>query len=201
MAREFNEEETTNNNAGVFSDTLFKAYQEVIREAIASDPSGGTYIVDELSHAVHEGRAFTVSQEGTVAAGALVNMLGRTGDKDVHFQGFQVSASDGNISVRLYEAPTITADGTPIVIIARNRANSLVPTHTVFAGPTVTTPGTVLEHSHVYSTGSQGSHLSAGQGALSEDWVLKPNTDYLIQITNNGTVDLDFVAKFVWSED
>ena len=201
MSRETDVGQHTSNDNGIISDELFKAYQELIRESIASDPGGGTYVVDELSHAVHVGTAFTVSNTGTIAPAATISMLGRTGAKEVHFHGFQIAASDGNMSVHMYEAPTVTAEGTPIAIIARNRISDILPTHSVFAAPTVTDVGIMLEHSHVFSTGSQGSHLAGGAGALSEDWLFKPNTDYLIQITNDGSVDLDFLAKFVWSED
>jgi len=200
MSKEMDVSQHTSNDNQILSDGMFKAWQELLRESLLTDPDGGMYVVDELSHAVHEGRAFMVSTTGVIDSEASINMLGRTGDKEVHFAGFQISASDGNLSVHMYESPTTTADGTPVTIVARNRASSIVPTHKVFSGPTVTGVGTILEHSHVYSTGSQGAHLSAGQGALSEDWVLKPNTDYLIEITNDGAGDLNFVAKFIWAE-
>lgn len=158
------------------------------------------YSVDEISHAVHFGIAFMVSNIGVILAGATVSMLGRTGSKEVHLDGFDIAGSDGNMSVNMYEAPTISADGIPVDIIARNRAKSEAPTHTVFANPTITGVGLLLEHSEVFSTGSQGSHLTGSSGNISEDWILKPNTEYLIQITNNSTGDISYVSKFVWSE-
>lgn len=201
MAREMDTTERTSNDSGVLSDSHFKAYQELIRESMQSDPNGGIYVVDELSHGVHEGRAFVVSQDGSLLSGASLYMLGKVGAKEAHFHGFNISASDGDISVHLYENPTVTADGTPAVAVNKNRRSTNVATLEVFGGATVSSDGTVLEHDHTYGTGGVGSNTSGGTGALDEDWVLAPNTNYLVKIDNHGASTVEFTAKFTWSEN
>lgn len=190
----------TSNDNKILDDGYFKAQQELLRESLLTDPSGAMYVVDELANAVHEGISFSVSQDGQIAIGGTISLLGKVGAKEVHFHGFSMDASDGNYTVHLYEAPTTTVDGTPVTAYNRKRASTNVNTMTVYGGPTVTAVGTILEHSHVYSTGSQGSHLSGGTGTLGADWVLRPNTNYLIQIANLSGAILNYTAKFIWAE-
>lgn len=182
------------------SKSYFQGQQELLRESLLTDPTGGMYVIDELSNAAHEGTAFSVSQDGTIAIGASAVMLGRTTDKEVHFHGFDIFASDGNFTVHLYEAPTTTADGTPVSAVNRRRNSPKVSTMSVFGAPTVTDNGLTLEHAHVFGTGSQGSHISGGIGGITADWVLKANTDYLIGIENLSGAILSYTANFIWAE-
>lgn len=164
-------------------------------------PRLGTAVLDEMSHAVHNGEAFSLSTEGQLSASSSIILLGMVGDKDIHFHGFSIAANLGNFTAHLYEAPTVTTNGTPIEAVNRNRNYSVVEnTLLLYGGSTVSADGTVLEYSHVYDTGTQGSHLVGGTGGLSSDWVLKPNTVYMIRINNLNTEVLNYTTSFVWSE-
>ena len=193
----------TTNDTHFFNELEYKGIVEVLREAILTDPIGGAISMDEFSNAVHEGIAFSISEDGQLAAtgGADTHyFLGRTGSKEMHFAGFHMNASNGNFTVHLYEAPTLSADGTPVTPINRNRASATVSTVSAFFNPTVTSTGTFLEHDHTYDTGGVGSNLASGAGELTIDWVLAANTDYLIEIVNLNATTLDYTIKFQWAE-
>ena len=190
----------TSNDAGILSDEVFTAYQELLRESLGVDLTGGVYVVDELSNAVHSGNAYSVNLKATVTTGDSTSMLGRTGDKEVHFDHFTLSGSKGKFSIELFEAPTVTADGTPILSLNRHRASTNTASMSVYSGPTVTDNGTLMDDSTVYDTGGVGANVSQGQGGVDADWVLAANTEYLIVITNDDSTSTDFTGHFVWSE-
>jgi hypothetical protein len=183
----------------------FKGQQELLRESLLTDPTGGMYVVNELQNAIHREEAFSIQSIGTIAAGATLNVLGRTGDKEVHFGPFRMSTSKGFMSITFYEAPTTTADGTPITSLNRKRDSLNTATLATFDSPTVTNNGLFLENTTIYDTGSTGgganSSFIQGNSSLDAYWVLKPNTDYLIAFQNTDVVDpVDYSVHFIWAE-
>lgn len=192
------EDYTTSSNG--LSTSYFRGQQELLRESLLTDPLGGMHVLDELSNAVHNGIAFSISASGTLAAGATDILLGRTGSQEVHFSNFSVNMSKGFFTIALYEAPTITSDGTPIASFNRKRSSSNTATMSTFAGTTVSNNGTLLEPVEIYDTGGQGSNTQFGVGVLSADWVLAPNTDYIIVLTNSDASATDYSGHFIWAE-
>lgn len=165
MSQEMDKSRHTENNT-VLSDSLFQAYQELIRESIASDPSGATFVIDPFGHAVHMGKAYSITTAGTIAGETTKYMLSLGGNKEVHFDKFRLTASNGNMTVALYENPTVTANGTLLTPMSRNRSDIQAATKFTYANPTVTTEGTLLDTANIYDTGSIGSHLAQGVGAI-----------------------------------
>jgi hypothetical protein len=190
----------TSNDNGILDVGYFNANQELLRESLLTDPSGGMYVVDKLSNAVHEGRAFAINSKGTITAGSTLRMHGRTGDKEVHFDHFHVATSKGFISLALYEAPTVTVLGSVVPALNRKRNSLIVPTMIVYGGSTITVNGTLLEEHTIYDTGGTGSHLTQGSGGIDADWILKPNTDYQFMITNTDSTSVNYTARFIWAE-
>lgn len=190
----------SNNDTHYFNDMQFRGIQEMIRESLLTDPTNGMYVVDELSNAVHNGNAFAVNASGTITTGASVYLLGKTGDKEVHFDHFHISVSKGLFAIDLYENPTITADGTPIVALNRKRNSANTPTMSTFSGSTITDNGTLLEEIIIYDTGGVGSNEQQGSGNVDADWILAPNTNYLFVLKNNDSTSTNFSGHFIWAE-
>ena len=140
----------------------------------------------------------------SLANGATADHLLRVGAESIHIIQMdphaQQSPVAGPITVTLYEAPTTTADGDPGAMRNRNRNYpDTSPPFLVFENPTVTAIGTEVQA--ILLTGS----IQAGRGDAQDlEWVLKPNTDYLIRLPNNSggaidafTLDIEGYAETV----
>ena len=70
-------------------------------------------------------------------------------------------------------------------------------------GPTITTTG-VLIHTKWFEPTAAGVGPKPGVGlsdlANGEEWILKPNTSYLIRVTNNSGATIDLSFDFLWYE-
>jgi choline kinase len=143
------------------------------------------------ARAIELGLGFVISHNDTVASEASDYMLLRTpatGLITVAFisilavDGKEVKASYGRI--RLYEDAVVSADGTDtgVIISNYNRNSTTTPAFVVKGRPTVTTEGTVLAE----------SLLAEQLFKHDTTWQLKADTDYLIEVYNDGTVGFDY---------
>lgn len=118
----------------------------------------------------------------SVANNANVDVLIRVGAKPQHLCA-KLSAG-GDALFGLYEAPTVTNDGTPITAFNRNREVVTPPLSVFTHSPTVTAPGVAVRQQLLPGGSGNGS-----QGRVLDDvdeWVLKRNTAYLLRLTNLG---------------
>lgn len=168
---------------------------------IIADLSGGLRVLSEIQSAVHDGLMFSYSIHDAVglAAGSSLLLLGRVGTKQVHFDGFHINVSQGDLLVEFFEAPTVTNAGTLQTSRRRNRSNTTTATMAIYANPTVSANGTLLDDDLLLLVG-QGSNVLSGTASVEDGWVLKENTDYLIKITNNAASATTYNAKFAWHE-
>ncbi|MCW8932205.1 MAG: hypothetical protein OQL19_18470 [Gammaproteobacteria bacterium] len=164
------------------------------------DEVGGLVVIDEVISNIHSGFAFGIDASGTLAASSSLVLLGDVGDKEVHFNQIDGNFSQGNIRITLYEAPTITANGTPLTPYALNRANIQANTIQVYSAPTVTANGTSIGSKFLPLSGG-GANTQPVNGSIANSRVLKRNTKYLMVITNETTNDtVDFGVNIVWTE-
>lgn len=166
---------------------------------ILSDKSGGMRTNTELQSAVNDGNMFSFTSHGTITAGSSIVLLGRTGAKQVHFDGFNLELSQGLFLVEMFESPTVTSAGTLQTAVNRNRASSTASTMLLYAGTTVSANGTLVEDDYLFSTGT-GKNILSGTSTIGEGWILKVSTDYIIKLTNQATSTTSYNAKFLWHE-
>lgn len=150
--------------------------------------------MDLFHHRIHQGDAYNHSTVFTIGAGATVYLLGKVGANPVHFNGFSLAADDGPITVSLFETPTITDDGTQISVINRNRISSHIPTFEVYTGPTIAADGDAL---FTFRNFSDSGTTSAD--IMPEEWLLAPNTNYVIKLVNTGGAAA-VSSNFFWYE-
>ena len=167
--------------------------------ATAVDKSGGIRSISELQNAVHDGLAFGFSTHSTLAAGTTLTMLGVTGALQVHFDGFLCDISQGPFLLELYESPTVTTLGTQQSSRRRNRISTTVSQMLIYAGGTVSANGTLITDDLLLGIG-QGSNVVSGSAGLDDGFVLKPNTTYMIKMTNQAASTTSYNAKFAWHE-
>jgi len=157
------------------------------------------YVVDIAPphHQTHKGRLFTrCYRSQDVAANGTLVMLFKTSDQITHGQYLVATGNKSFIS--LYEAPTISDNGTELSPTNMNRRSSYQTTVKVFHTPTVSDNGDFLCGMFI-----PAGKNSAGTGAAlatRREWLTKANTDYLVVIRNEGTSAADLFIDFDWYE-
>lgn len=133
----------------------------------------------------------------SLANGASAYLLGVTSTTTVTFTDFELTSDNGNILIQLYEAGTVSANGTPITSYDMDRQGATTATMTTFVNPTVTGDGTLLSTHEIPSTdkktGGGGEHTG-------ENWRFKLSTNYFLKITNNSGSVANLRGNFYWSE-
>lgn len=160
------------------------------------DPYGGFKVVDVYIATVHEGKHWTYSEIATLTTGQSIYLFGRVGALPAHLTDFSIKSDSAPITVEMFEAPTISALGTPATVINRNRDVAVPPLMQVYVAPTVTDDGTRLFVDRILGTQQTVSSLE-NRG----EWLLKPATDYLFKIINNSNQSAAIRAAFDWVED
>ena len=167
---------------------------------IILDKSGAFKTVTEFQNAVHDGESFSYSANQIgLTNNSTVVLLGRTGAKQVHFDGFNVRVSQAPFRIDLYEAPTVSNAGTLLTSRRRNRVNTNTSLMAIYQTPTYSDAGILLDDELIVES-SQGNSLNSGGASFDDGWVLKANTDYLIVMTNLSGVTVNWSAKFTWHE-
>jgi len=161
----------------------------------ATDISGA-FIQIGLEHSkIHQGKGWEVSIEaGSIGAGASYNVLFKVIEGRPHLRQYSVAVSDGPVTVRLFEAPTVTANGTEASPRNRNRAESDINGVQVFTGPTITADGTRLETSFLPALGNK---VGGNVGSFYEEWILN-EANYLLRITNGSNSSVTAVINAFW---
>ena len=164
------------------------------------DPSTGFLVTaDHNLNAIHAGRHWTYSSIDTaVASAGVVEILIRVPVgtlAHIHFTG----AVSVDMKGELFEAPTTTADGTPLTPVARNRNSITAPNTLLFGAPTVTVDGTLL--TVIFMPGGSGKSSAGGTGESVDEGIL-PAGDYLTRVTNlTNTSNTIAQVSFEWHEE
>ena len=141
----------------------------------------------DISHKrLHEGCLFTgtklFSGAGQIGNGSSVNFLIKVGASyRPHF--IVALAAGGNFTTQFFEAPTVSANGTPVDLFNRLRSSSNTSETTVYYAPTVTDDGDALQTSLL--PGGRVAQAVGGQdGGFDLEMVLEKSTDYIFRATN-----------------
>lgn len=164
-----------------------------------NDKLGYLATTTEMLSEIHNGKAFSISLDGSIGVASSILMLGRVGDKEIHFHNINGTFGKGNIRITLFEDPTITAEGTPITATNMNRAFTDTHTMSVFTAPTVTDNGLDIGSVFFPITGG-GAHTAGATGGIAGGRVLKRNTDYIMKIENTDNAEVSFGTSLIWVE-
>jgi hypothetical protein len=181
------------NNVAPITGRMVNEENEIVNVV---DNFGSLKTIDVLNSTVHAGISFTYSGVASIPSAGHAYFHGKTGDITSHLMGFFVKADSAPITVEFFEAPTITANGTPQNAVARNRQSSTPPLMQVFANPTVTADGELLLIGKLL-----GNQHTVSSSNLEGEWILKKNTSYTFKITNNSNQTANIGAGFNWIEE
>lgn len=106
------------------------------------------------------------------------------GAKEIAWKPSNVSC-DQLLKSEFFEAPTVTSGTASAVIINQNRTSTKTPSTLVYTNPTAVSGGTLLR-TRLEGTGTNAKPVGLGSDINDLGWHLKPNTKYVIKLTNIG---------------
>lgn len=177
-----------------------RAMGDILRTA-ADGVSWALTTIPFEHHEIHDGSAFVASGTADLASGGTIQALIKTpaGTKFAH-AALEV-ITEAEAAFNFYEGYVVGAAGTVGTNVAaqnRNRNSSGTATTLIYTGPSVGTAagtiGTLIYASHWNA--SKGPNIERGVS----EWVLKPNTQYLLEVVN-ATAAANYTAWAVnWYE-
>ena len=143
-----------------------------------------------------QGRIFSVSFDGSIEAGATSWAQMKVNANAVTVVHYDLIALTENITMTVYEAPTITDGSTAVTPVNVNRRSAETATAQFYTNPTSVSGGTFLLVSGMPSSANK----VGGTTAHTEVWSLTPNTSYGIKMVNNGNSTTGIVFTMLFFE-
>lgn len=145
------------------------------------------------------GVIFTASRlASAVAAGANTDSTFTTGAKPVVLFARNVDRSGSGVSAQIFESPTFSG-GAAAVAYSTNRNMTVASTVTLLTGVTTTVTGTQVTATS-YAIGNSSNQGQGGQAVIGEMVYLKPNTTYLLRLTNLDAAAANITSFIAWAE-
>lgn len=148
--------------------------------------------IEDIAHRGYLFRSFYNYED--LANNTSIDVLFRTDANPV--QLFIYLNATGEVDLDLYSGPTTSADGDAISKYNVNQDSATTSPVEIYSEPTVTDEGTQIDKS--VSFGGTGNPQATRVGAVISPtigWILEPNTDYLIRMTNRSGVTADGLLK------
>lgn len=145
---------------------------------------------------IHEGYGFHASEKiSSLTNGSSYNLLLQTSNTETHLLITHIDSTAAPCDIFIFEDAIVSNVGTPVSVHNTNRINQLPYNGRLYHTPTITNDGTQLEY-HIIN----GAKQSGGSSEVFDfEWVLKPNSNYLIRLTNNSTGTLDAGYELFWA--
>lgn len=167
---------------------------------VRSDPTRTIPIIGEIHHFIHVGAVFDISKKITIPANQTVYLVGVPNGGTVHFHKESYTGSKGGFEVRLLEDVSFTG-GTQIFGNNRNRVTDAESAFEIYQAPATIDISEAVE---LYLIGVPISATPAfagpGAGAETDEWILKKETPYALEIKNLNNSELIIYADLSWYE-
>jgi len=153
---------------------------QTISESVPIDPISGGRIGLSTNHfEIHNGNHYIASGQATLASGASLDVL-ITVPSGIYNHFLYKVRVNAEANVTLYEAPTVSANGTLQSAQNRNRQSTNTADTTIHLTPTVTGVGTLLRVEHIGNGQTVG-----GDGRDENEWIFNEGL-YLLRITSEA---------------
>ena len=148
------------------------------------DGVAGALVIQGMVHRmIHLGTLYEIGYVNeTVADNGDIELLVTTAVGQSAHMRF-IAAAGGDARIALFENPTVSNVGTGLTEINRNRLSSNTAETAVTHTPTTSADGTQLMD-HLLPGGSGFFGGGGGSETSFEEFILKPNEQYLFRITN-----------------
>ncbi len=145
---------------------------------------------------VVNGFRYTVSFSSSLASGGVANIQIKTNNKSCVILDYEIGTTAQPVTAVAIESPTVTDGTTPIVSYNMNRQSLKTADTTFFSNPTSISGGTTINTMAISAEKGSGGDMSTAHA-----WILKKNTSYIWQITNNGNNTTTVSGVIHFAED
>lgn len=177
-------------------------YAQTVALGVQDSVTGAPAVLDYAHHEIHEGSTFVASYKSPdaspVADNGTVLFILTTHALYAHIE-FR-AACGGDAEGELYEGTTVTAGtGAALTAYNKNRSSLTISTVGVRRGMTIVGAGTLIENE--FLPGGTGPLAVGGASTSRAEWILAPNTVYMVRITNRsgGAQPMSLAAE--WYEE
>jgi len=153
----------------------------------------------ESEHArIHSGKAFQLSDKITGLLSTSSHYFLIDPSVPIHWRDYKFLTDGAPVDIELFENPTVTANGSALTPLNRNRLSTTVSTAAVYTNPTVTADGTRLYIDGIVGSGDKKS--TGSTEGIAGEWIIDGGNTYLLKLTNNDTVTIGYIYQFFWYE-
>lgn len=145
----------------------------------ADNYTGGIQTVATDHAAIHDGVSYRHSSAETLGNGANVTAMIQTSSGPPYANMEWIIEGTQELSVKFYEGATVSDNGTLQAAYNANRNYADTPNTILYHGPTVTDYGTLIKTVTIGEGVQEGGNTRA-----LDEWLLAPNTNYLLVIEN-----------------
>ncbi len=167
------------------------------------DPYGKSFsAIESIHHHIHLGEGFRACFVTEVNAASQKYLQLKTGDSVVHLLLRRIATRQPDFTLSLFEGGTLT-DGTTLLSNQHNanRLSAKEAQMKIYDNPTNVDVEGALRLECVYLPGDGQGALAGGDdfgGAI--EWVLKPNTTYLVRLKNDAAATNKINIEWYWYE-
>lgn len=158
-------------------------------------------IIDNDHAYIHAGKGFEVSEKISIPSGQTRTYSIKTPSSGyIHYRNERVATSADKVTLILKESATITG-GTTLTPVNHNRVSSTTSNVVVKSSVTVSTSGTTVSTSFIGGGTGVGGARAGDDLKVSNEWVLKQNTTYTVDIGNGSSSANDICINMFWYEE
>jgi hypothetical protein len=182
----------SSNSNSQLNTTLFESAGGEFKQDLTT---GAFTTISYDHHEIHSGSHFFTGNYTDLANGQVYDILIVTPNTLKYSHMIFELRTEAEAMFGYYEATTTSANGTAMTVFDRNRVTANTAGTTFFHTPTVTSVGTLLGSGIFGSGNKQGGGLRD-----SNEFILKPNSKYLVRVTNNTALANWYDWQFDWYE-
>lgn len=161
------------------------------------DASGALANISFTHHKVHAGDTFMSAfrVEDLADDGSAVVAIS-CGSRIAHMVGTVLTTGDTYFDIAAF--PVLSSAGSAQYIARKNGNTTTLPTTGVYLTPGVSSAGVTIFESVI--PGGQKTFASGGTGGHGGEWVLVPNNNYLLTVTNKSGSATTIGFQIEWYE-
>jgi len=175
-----------------------------IKTANGYDKTQNAFVLlDFLCKRCFDGYAYHGYVKYTIDAEATSYLQIKTGGDAICFMVDSVVTDGDKMTLKMYENPTVVDGTTAVPLINRNRTSSNTSSMNAYSDPSGVSGGTQIDEFYgtqideFYVGGTVGQKIVGGDVLTAQKPLrLKPNADYVISITNDGSASSTILLRF-----
>lgn len=167
--------------------------------------TGSMKSIDSDHAYIHQALFYSYSEQNTIATGTsrFIAFTTPNGTYDIHYRPSIISASADKLTIKLYEGSVITGGSNVLTSVRNHNRKSTKTTNmqTLVTGTAHTTPGTLLLTDFIPGGTGVGQARSGASTGQENEWVLKHNTVYVLELANGSSEDNIVDVIMNWYEE